>query len=244
VCAHGVTSHSLRFRRLAERLPGRRVVAVDLRGHAHSEWEPPWDLDTHVADLLETADGLGLDRVDWMGHSFGGRLTLELAARAPERVRRLVLLDPAVWVPPPRALELAEEGREDVSFASPEEAVDARIGGDGIGPEHRALLAEELPEHLQRDGDGRWRYRYSRPAVIAAYGELAKPPPLERTAAPALLVRGADTWVLPPPLVESTRELYRGPLETVDVPGGHLVMWTALDETAAAVTRFLAAEEP
>jgi lipase len=238
---HGVSSHALRFRRLAERLvPRFRVVSVDLRGHGHSDWEPPWDFDTHVADLLDTADSLGIERADWMGHSFGGRLALELATRAPDRVQRLVLLDPAVWVPPPRALELAEQMRADESYGSPEEAVEARFtsGLNDLVP--RSILEEEIPQHLDRGTDGRWRYRHARAAVIAAYGELAKTPPLERVTAPALLVRGAASEVLPEPLVASTRELYAGPLEVVDVPGGHIVMWDALEETGNALERFLA----
>jgi lipase len=235
---HGVSSHAARFRRLAERLTPRfRVVSVDLRGHGESEWEPPWDLDTHVADLLETADALGIDVADWMGHSFGGRLALELAARAPGRVRRLVLLDPAVWVPPPRALEIAEEMRADESFESPEEAVELRVSRAPLTA--RSLIEEEVPEQLELGGDGRWRYRGSRVAVIAAYGEMAKRPPLERVTAPALVVRGAESEVLPPELVATTRELYAGELEVVDVPGGHVVMWDALEETGAAVERFL-----
>ena len=89
MCMHGVTSHALRFRRVAEWLAPRfRVVSVDLRGHGHSDWEPPWDLDTHVGDLLETADSLGIERADWMGHSFGGRLALE----RPDELRHVVEL--------------------------------------------------------------------------------------------------------------------------------------------------------
>jgi lipase len=237
---HGVSSHAPRFRRLGERLAPRfRVVSVDLRGHGNSDWEPPWDLDTHVGDLLETADSLGVDGADWMGHSFGGRLALELAARAPDRVRRLVLLDPAVWVPPPHALDVAEQMLADESFASPEEAFERRVAGGTVPYTPRELLEEEIREQLEVGADGRWRYRFSRPAVIAAYGEMAKVPPLGQVTAPALIVRGTETEVLPPQLVETTRELYAGPLEVVDVPGRHIVMWDALEETAAAVRGFL-----
>ena len=57
VCIHGLAGFGGRFARIAaEYLPSKRVLAVDLRGHGHSGWEPPWDLGTHVADLLETAD--------------------------------------------------------------------------------------------------------------------------------------------------------------------------------------------
>ena len=60
---------------------------------------------------------LELERVDVVGHSFGGRLALELAARRPERVGRIVLLDPAVWVPPQIALDRAEWTRQDESYS-------------------------------------------------------------------------------------------------------------------------------
>jgi lipase len=131
LCLHGITSHGIRFRRLAqERFGDLRVIALDLRGHALSDWEPPWDLETHVADVIETMDSLGLGRIDIVGHSFGGRTALELAAKHPERVSRLVLYDPVVWVPPPVALERAEAMRKDESFASIEEAVDTRLLSD------------------------------------------------------------------------------------------------------------------
>src|SRR4051794_25220114 len=101
LCLHGVTSWGGRFRNLAEkRLDAFHVFAPDLRGHGLSNWEPPWNLGTHGVDLVDTLDALELERVDVVGHSFGGRLALELAAHRPERVGRVVLLDPAVWVPP------------------------------------------------------------------------------------------------------------------------------------------------
>ena len=96
VCLHGVTGHGRRFRRLAEeRLAAYRVIGVDYRGHGRSGWEPPWSVEQHVADLVETADALGISGGAWVGHSFGGKLVAELAARYPDRVERAVLLDPA-----------------------------------------------------------------------------------------------------------------------------------------------------
>ena len=241
VCLHGVSSHALRFRRLAEQRLGRRsrVLALDLRGHGRSDWEPPWDFDAHIGDLLDTADGLGIERAIWVGHSFGGRLALELAACRPDRVDRLILLDPAVWVPPPVALERAEALRADESFASPEEAIEARIaaGSDRFTP--RAYFDEDVPEQLVRGEDSRYRYRYSRAAVIAAYGEMAKAPRLGDVHAPTLIIRGAESEVLPEVLVDSCRELLAGPLEVVTVRGGHIPMWDAFDDTAQAIEDFL-----
>jgi lipase len=237
LCLHGVTSWGGRFRRLAEeRLGAFHVLAPDLRGHGVSDWEPPWNLGTHTGDLVDTLDALHLDRIDVVGHSFGGRLALELAARRPERVGRIILLDPAVWVPPQVALERAEWARVDESYESVDAAIDARLSAS-----HRArreLVADELPQHLQLGEDGRWRPRYARSAVVAAYGEMAKPPPLDRVHAPTLLIRGADSEVVPQALLDVVCEAVPH-CKVVTVPGGHIVMWDAFEETAAAVLGFL-----
>jgi lipase len=239
VCLHGVTSWGGRFRRLAEeRLGDFHVFAPDLRGHGVSDWEPPWDLGAHTGDLVDTLDALHLDRVDVAGHSFGGRLALELAARHPERVDRLLLLDPAVWVPPPVALERAELTQRDESYASVDEAIEAKLAASPLAKRH--LVAGELPQHLRLGEDGRWRLRYARSAVVAAYGEMAKPPPLDRVRTRTLLVRGADSEVVPQALVDVVCETMAD-CEVVTVPGGHIVMWDAFEETAAAMLAFLVA---
>jgi pimeloyl-ACP methyl ester carboxylesterase len=68
---------------------------------------------------------------------------------------------------------------------------------------------------------------------------MAKPPPLADVHAPVLIVRATCSEVLPVPLVETCRELLPGPLDVVEVPGGHIVMWDALAETAQAVFAWL-----
>jgi pimeloyl-ACP methyl ester carboxylesterase len=109
VCLHGLQEGGIHFEPLAARLPGRRLLAPDLRGHGDSEWEPPWRLEQHLEDVLDT---VGEEPArDWCGHSFGGRLCVELANRRPELVRRLVLLDPALRLQPENALRLAEQER-------------------------------------------------------------------------------------------------------------------------------------
>ena len=86
------------------------MLAPDLLGHGSSPYEPPWDLETHVNAVVET---VGAAPAILIGHSFGGRLALELAARAPKLVPKLVLLDPAIHVLPHVALFAAENARKD-----------------------------------------------------------------------------------------------------------------------------------
>jgi lipase len=238
LCLHGVVAHGRRFRRLAEeRLAARyRVLAPDLRGHGLSTWEPPWTLEQHVADVAEVLARRGIDRTTVLGHSFGGRLAMELTARG--LVDRAVWLDPAIWAPPPIALERAEGARVPPSFATPDEAIDQRLTTAPLAP--RALLDEERDDHLVRREDGRWHWRYCASAVVAAYGELSRPPPeWERVRVPTLVVVGAETDVVPEPMLDAiTHELGEYAQVTV-VPGRHIVLWDAYDETADAVDRFL-----
>jgi lipase len=241
VCAHGVTGHSLRFRRLGEKLAGRfRVRSLDLRGHGRSGWDEPWTLETHVDDLAETAGA----PADWIGHSFGGRLVVELTSRRPELVRRAVLLDPALWVPPDFAAARAEEQRAGQSFGSPEEAVEARAAGAGLGwlaHTPRAALEEEIAEHLVESPDGRYRYRFSAEAVAAAWHEMAtEPPTFDRVRVPTLLVLGGRSKLVSGGELEAYRNALGDLLEVVVVPGGHILLWDAYDETARAVGDFLA----
>lgn len=211
------------------------MIAPDLRGHGRSGWEPPWSLEQHLEDLLESVPA---DARLWVGHSFGGRLVLELTARDPGRLDRAVLLDPALWVPPHYALEQAEAARADRSYASVDEAVDLRIAETDLAAP-RELVEEDFRAHLEEGGDGRLRLRYCRSAVVAAYGELSRVPPQQHLQVPLLVARARDAEVCPPFLVEAYRETVGELLESVELPGGHVVMWDAFDETAAAIEGFL-----
>jgi pimeloyl-ACP methyl ester carboxylesterase len=74
----------------------RRAVAIDLRGHGNSRAPADGDysIDGCAGDVLAVLDALELDVVVLVGHSFGACVTTEVAARRPDRVRRLVLVDP------------------------------------------------------------------------------------------------------------------------------------------------------
>jgi lipase len=237
VCLHGVTSYGGRFGVLAERLADRyHVIAPDLLGHGASDWEPPWDVGAHLAAVLaEVPDRPAV----WVGHSFGGRLVAELAAREPERIEQAVLLDPALHVLPNVAFDMAELERADTSYESVEEAVQLRYDSGRVLLAPRELVIESDRGHLEPGRDGRLRYRYCKSAVISAWSIMAAAPPAPARV-PTLFVIGADSWLT----VDEQLELYRASLgdlvRVVTVPGGHTVYWDALAETSAALDAFLA----
>lgn len=242
LCIHGVTQHGVIFEPLGRRLAalGKSVVAVDLRGHGGSGYEPPWSVDTHVDDVLETLDALGVERATWIGHSFGGRIAAAAAQRAPERVSGLALLDPGLEVIPDRALRAAEIDRLDWSFATVEGATNALLGSEAIVAAPEETVAAYARVATDRAADGRLRFRYCPSAVVVAWSEMSLPPP-PIAQLPTLIVRPVV------PLADSRAQdrRYRdalGSLLTLTaVPNGHNVLWESPAETAAAVEGFVAA---
>lgn len=75
----------------------RRVIAPDMAGFGFTDRPAGYDytIDNWVSHALGLLDALALPQVDLIGNSFGGALSLALAIRHPQRVRRLVLMGAA-----------------------------------------------------------------------------------------------------------------------------------------------------
>lgn len=88
----------------------RRVYALDLRGHGRSDWPGAYALPLMRDDVIGFLDALALERVDVVAHSMGGLVACLVAAKCPERVRRLVLEDVAAPLPRERSIPVRPEG--------------------------------------------------------------------------------------------------------------------------------------
>ncbi|WP_329409182.1 alpha/beta fold hydrolase [Streptomyces sp. NBC_00704] len=211
----------------------RRVYALDLVGAAgRSTGDGVRTLADLDAWLDAVLTGLGVDRADVGGHSYGGWLALRLALRAPERVRRLFLLDPTqcfagfatTYLLRALPMLVRPTPRRVRAF------LEWETGGAGLDPDCLRLQEAAAGFPARRPVTG------SRPRPEALRG-LDSPVLLlvaanSRTSArPRLLPSGADPFAYGP--AARARAAVRD-LETVVVPDvSHHALPSALPEDAA-----------
>lgn len=169
-----------------------RVLRYDQRGHGESPVPPgPYDLADMAQDVLDMLDSREIERVHFVGLSMGGATGMWIAANAPERIDRLVLL-----------------------CTSP------RFGTPEMWQERAAIVRERGVEAVADGGIGRWfteGFREREPAVTARFRAMMASQPAEgyaeccgvlerldlrndlaRIGAPTLMVSGAQDPSTPP----------------------------------------------
>jgi pimeloyl-ACP methyl ester carboxylesterase len=134
---HGWGAHLKAVEPILLALEGEtRVVALDLPGFGDSDPPPEaWDSDDYMRFVLRFLDELGIERCHLLGHSFGGRVAICLAAEHPERVGRLLLCD-AAGLRPRRGMKY----RAKVSVAKAGK-VAGRLGAEGLQHRLRSRVA-------------------------------------------------------------------------------------------------------
>lgn len=94
VLMHGLTLSSRSMEALAERLPGYRVLLLDLHGHGKSSRpsdDDRYSLSEFTDDVVALLDHLGLESAVVGGMSLGANVAFQLALDHPERVQGLIL---------------------------------------------------------------------------------------------------------------------------------------------------------
>ncbi|HEX8208477.1 MAG TPA: alpha/beta hydrolase [Solirubrobacteraceae bacterium] len=210
---------------------GLRVAAPDLRGFGSR----PAGVGSfsHAHDVLSLIDGLGADTVDLVGASFGGRVALQVAALAPQRVRSLALLAPALpdWdFSDPDLLAYGEAEEAAVARGDIDAAVDLNVNfwASELSPEDRAYVAEAQRRTFEHGGEA---------------DEEELPLDLSAITMPAyVLVGEADK----PDFVAIARHLGETlPQARVDeiASAGHLLALERSDEVSALLAAWLRLEE-
>ena len=181
---HGWLDNAASFVRLAPLLAADyRVIALELEGHGHSDHLPAgaeYRYLGHVQTVRAAADALNLSRYTLLGHSLGAGVASLVAAAAPERIERLLLIEGLgpLGDDGSRTLQrfreaLAprrESNRPLRVFADVAQAVSARCMASGMQPD----LARPIVERGLIDTDGGWRWRSDQRLTRASAMRLAE----------------------------------------------------------------------
>jgi len=233
----GIGAHLDMWAPFAAHAGERELVAFDPPGAGLSQRPTlPLRMSGLAHVVTEMLDVLGLDRVDVLGYSFGGGLAQELAYRAPERVRRLVLCAtaPGLGGSPPRpmaALMLASPAR----YYHPRllELSVAHIAGGRTAREPGALDRHAAERLLHPPSPIGYAYQLY---AVAGWSSL---PWLRRVPHRTLVVSGEDDPAVP---LRNGR-LLAGRLPDARlhvVPGGgHLFLLDEPENAAPVIRAFL-----
>ena len=184
VLVHGWPQNWWAWRRVIPGLVERfRVIVPDLRGHGWTEApKTGYEKEQLTSDLLALLDALGLERVTWVGHDWGGWTGLLAALRAPERFdRMLAVCIPHLWVKPSLrrlAVLLSYQGPISMPLVGPRvaEPIVRRIlqvgrGGDRLQAAEVAVFAEHLPAKVTVAMYRTFLTRELRPIIRGRYAD-------------------------------------------------------------------------
>lgn len=96
LCLHGWLDNAASFVPLMPLLENFHVVALDMPGHGGSQHRLPgydYVFVDWIHDVLDAMDSLGWQKAHLLGHSMGGAIATIVAASAPERVNKLLLIE-------------------------------------------------------------------------------------------------------------------------------------------------------
>ncbi len=237
VMLHGLSANAHCFAGViaAGLSPKFRVVAPDLRGRGQTDKPATgYSMAEHAADVLGLLDTLGLERVILAGHSFGGYVAIYIAARYPERVEKLIVIDAAITLNP-RVNELLKPSLDRLTRVSP--SVDAYLAEAREAPHLDGYWDDRIEQYfraeIQENADGTAQSSTSASAIGQSMVGLRSEPWLELVKSvrhPVLFLNAVGAYGPPgtPALVEpsyarATADAFPD-VRYVVVPGNHMTM--------------------
>jgi len=209
-----------------------RVLAVDLPGFGWSQPPPSaWGTQEYAGHILRLMQETGIDRAALVGHSFGGRIAIALAAAEPRRVSRLALVASAGIRPPRGAgyyLRVATAKLVKGVFSLP-----------GWGATGQRLIAKWFARVGSRD------YRTAgamRPTLVKVVNEDLTPL-LPAIQAPTLILWGDQEQEVPRSAMETMAARIPRSRLVVFAGAGHFPFRDAPEEFGRALREFLAGRE-
>jgi 3-oxoadipate enol-lactonase len=185
---------------VVDHLAGYRVVRYDLRGHGGSPTPPgPYTIDDLGVDLVALLDRVGVERASLVGSSIGAMAALWVAANAPDRVERLVVIGSAARLQPARGWLDRSQTVLLHGTAPVAEAVTPRWVAPAFAAAHPERMAAYRAMFAAADPAG-----YAGCCVALAGMDLTDA--LSRITAPTLVAVGSDDGATPPELSQALAE--------------------------------------
>lgn len=225
---------------------GHAVLAVDQPGHGRSEGPPLDSVEALAAWTLALLDAAAVPRAAVVGHSMGSLIALEMAARAPQRVSRLVMI--ATAYPMKVSDVLLSTARE-----QPMRAIDMvnvfSFGGIASKPSfpgpgmwlhgaNRALMRRVFAAAGEHDGRNLFEHDFR---LCDAYANGLQA--AQQVRCPVTLILGARDQMTSPKATRELASALKG--QIVTLPAGHSLMTEVPDGVLNAVRQALArAQEP
>lgn len=210
---------------------GLRVVRFDKRGHGLSDApEAPYAMETLVDDAEAICEALGLTDVTFVGLSIGGIIGQGLAAKRPDLIRALVLMDTAAQIGTPEMWQTRIDGIRANGVPSLADAILERWFTPGFRESDPQFAAwKNMLERTPLEG-----YVGCCAAIAGAdYTESTRGLKL-----PVLAMAGAEDGSTPPELVRGTAELCGAAFALID-GAGHIPCVEQPAETARLICEFL-----
>jgi pimeloyl-ACP methyl ester carboxylesterase len=224
---HGAGGSHLSWPAEIRRIPGQRILAVDLPGHGKSDGLGKNSMHEYAHSVLELMDDLGLYKAILVGHSMGGGIVLNFALDFPDRVLGLGLIATNARLRVAQAI-LDGLAHERTSMKAIETIVDWSFGPQVEEPLKKLaarLLAETRPAVLRND-------------LLAcnSFDVIQRLPEINK---PALIVCGTEDRMTPLRFSEiMAGQLQGAALQTID-NAGHLVMQEQPRRVANLLTVFI-----
>lgn len=167
---HGLFGSSDNWQTLAKKFSKEfRVFTLDLRNHGRSFHHNEFDYNVMTQDICEFIDQQELTRVCLMGHSMGGKLSMNYALKYPEKVDTLIVVDIA-----PRKYQVYHDGIIQAlkslnleRYKKREEADEALSGMIMNFPVRQFLL-----KNLVRKKDGKFKWKLNLEAIDQSIDKL------------------------------------------------------------------------
>jgi esterase len=166
------------------------VIAVDLRNHGRSPHDSRMDYTAMADDVIELMNRLGLEKVNLMGHSMGGKAAMQLAMDHPGKVERLIVVDIAPVEYPPHHNDVFA-GLKCINLSQ----LKSRREADDILSQHVNSEATRafLLKNLYRNEDRHFAWRMNLPALEQQYGQIAAAPEGTPYGGPVLFIKGGES---------------------------------------------------